>query len=81
LIRHSVCLPSLKTLPDDQRIEQTKGLNRPEEVEQYFPVYGFYRYTEEEIPRPKDRMRRRTKIYSTLTARRKNNIQSKESTQ
>jgi hypothetical protein len=49
----------------------TKRLSRPEEVEQYFPVYGFYRYTEEEIPRPKDRMRRRTKIYPTLSARRK----------
>jgi hypothetical protein len=29
----------------------TKRLNRPKEIEQYFPVYGFYRYTEEEIPR------------------------------
>jgi hypothetical protein len=46
-------------------------LNRPEEVEQYFLVYGFYRYTEQEIQRSKDRMRRRRKIYSTLAARRK----------
>jgi hypothetical protein len=71
LIRHSVCLPFLKTLLDDQKIEQTKRLNRLEEVEQYFPVYGFYRYTEQEIQRSKDRMRRRRKIYSTLAARRK----------
>jgi hypothetical protein len=34
------------------------------------------------IPKPKDRMRRRRKIYSTLAARRKTTyIQSKESTQ
>jgi hypothetical protein len=48
------------------------------EVEQYFPVYGFYRYTEEEIPRPKDRMRRRTKIYLLCQQEEKNiHIQSK----
>jgi hypothetical protein len=51
-------------------------LNRPEEGEQYFPVYGFYMYRARNIiPRLKERMRRRrTKIYSTLAASRKNNI-------
>ena len=43
----------------------SKRLNRPEEevVKQYFQFYGFYRLdsTVQEIPRPKDRMRR--KIY------------------
>ncbi len=42
--------------------QMTKRLNRPEEeVEQYFPDFMTLDYTEQEIPRPKDRMRR--KIY------------------
>jgi hypothetical protein len=63
--------PPSKTLLDDQ-----KRLNRPEEVEQYFSVYGFYNVQSKKYnTKTKGRMRRRrTKIYSTLAARRKNNI-------
>ena len=72
--------PPSKTLLDDQ-----KRLNRPEEVEQYFLVYGFYMYrARNTIPRLKDRMRRRRRTKITLLWQQEEKttyIQSKETTQ
>ena len=55
----------------------TKRLNRPEEevVKQYFPGFMVLDSTEQEIPRPKDRMKKDTLLWQ------EEKTYSKESTQ
>jgi hypothetical protein len=58
-------------------------LNRPEEVEQYFPVYGFYNVQSKKYQYQdyKQDEKKKKKVILYSGSKKKNNIQSKESTQ